>query len=67
MEPAPRQTLPPLAAGSVLAGATGAGIALGALVGWAAGSWPLGALGGAVAGIPAGVYAVYRRYRDLLS
>ena len=41
---------------------TAAAIVVGALVGWAAGSWTLGALGGAVVGIPAGVYAVYRRY-----
>jgi len=47
----------------LLAGTTGAGVGLGALIGWAAGSWPLGALGGAVVGIPAGVVAVYFRYR----
>jgi hypothetical protein len=35
----------------------------GALVGWAAGSVGLGALGGVVVGIPAGVVTVYRRYR----
>lgn len=67
MEPASRQTLHPLAAGGILTGTTGAGIALGAGVGWLAGSWPLGALGGAVVGVPAGVYAVYRRYRGVFS
>jgi len=63
MEPAPRQSLQPAGAGALLLGTTAAGVGLGALIGWAGGSWSLGALGGAVAGIPAGVFAVYRRYR----
>ena len=63
MEPAPRATFQPAGAGALLAAVTGAGVGLGALVGWAAGSWSLGALGGVVAGIPLGVFAVYRRYR----
>jgi len=67
MEPAPRATFQPAGAGALLAAVTGAGVGLGALVGWAAGSWSLGALGGAVAGIPAGVFTVYRRYRGFLS
>ena len=67
MEPASRQSLDPAGAGAVLVGTTAAGIGAGALVGWAAGSWTLGALVGAVLGIPAGVFAVYRRYRDAFS
>ena len=63
----PRQSFDPAGAGMVLAGTTVAGIGAGALVGWAAGSWGIGALVGAVAGIPAGVFAVYRRYRGYLS
>jgi F0F1-type ATP synthase assembly protein I len=63
MEPAPRPSFAPAGAGAVLATGTLAGAGIGALVGWAAGSWGLGALIGAVLGIPAGVYAVYRRYR----
>jgi F0F1-type ATP synthase assembly protein I len=51
-----------MAAASLLLSTLIAVTMLGALIGWAAGSWPLGALGGAVAGIPAGVAAVYRRY-----
>ncbi len=51
----------------LLASATALSIGVGALVGWAVGSVGLGALGGAVAGIPIGVLAVYRRYRDALS
>lgn len=64
MEPSPRQTLDPAGAGAVLVGTTAGGIGLGALLGWAVGSWPIGALIGAIAGIPAGVFAVYRRYRN---
>jgi F0F1-type ATP synthase assembly protein I len=67
MEPAPRQSFDPAGAGAVLVGTTAAGIGIGALVGWAVGSWPIGALGGAVVGIPAGILAVYRRYRDAFS
>jgi F0F1-type ATP synthase assembly protein I len=62
MEPQPRSQFQPAGAGALLAGTTAAGIGVGALIGWAAGSTALGALGGAVAGIPAGVYVVYRRY-----
>jgi F0F1-type ATP synthase assembly protein I len=63
MEPAPRADFQPAGAGALLITTTGAGIGLGVLVGWAAGSIPWGALVGAVVGLPAGVYAVYRRYR----
>jgi len=38
-------------------------IALGALIGWPLGSAGIGALIGAVAGIPLAVYSVYLRYR----
>ena len=44
-----------------------AGIGIGALVGWLAGAWPIGALVGAILGIPAGIFAVYRRYRGVFS
>ena len=64
MERSPRESLDPAGAGAVLIGTTAAGIGAGALVGWAVGSWPIGALVGAVLGIPGGVFAVYRRYRD---
>ena len=37
-------------------------IAVGVLIGWAAGSTGIGALIGAVVGIPAAVFAVYRTY-----
>ena len=64
MEPARRRTFQPAGAGALLAGTTAAGVGVGALIGWAFGSAALGALCGAVVGIPAGVFAVYRRYRD---
>jgi hypothetical protein len=64
MEPQPRRTLNPAGAGGVLIGTTGAAIVLGALIGWAAGSPGLGFLGGALVGIPAGVFVVYKRYED---
>ncbi|MGH3131053.1 MAG: hypothetical protein ACRDNX_09570 [Gaiellaceae bacterium] len=67
MEPAPRQSFQPAGAGMLLAATTGVGVGLGALIGWAAGSWSLGALAGAVAGIPAGVLVVYRRYRGFFT
>ena len=41
----------------------GVGVGAGALVGWAAGSVGYGVLAGAAAGVPIGVYAVYRRYK----
>jgi hypothetical protein len=65
MEPASRSSFQPAGAGALLAGTTTAAMGVGALLGWAAGSWPLGALGGAVVGVPAGVVAVYYRYRDV--
>ena len=64
MEPASRQHFDPAGAGAVLVGTTAAGIGVGALIGWAVGSWTLGALVGAVLGIPAAIFAVYRRYKD---
>ena len=62
-----RPSLPLAGAGMVLIGYT-AGIAvLGLLIGWAAGSLGIGLLIGIVVGIPAGIFGVYRRYREALS
>lgn len=47
----------------MLASATGAGIGIGALIGWAAGRIGYGLLGGAIVGVPLGVGAVFLRYR----
>ena len=44
-----------------------AGVAIGGLLGWLAGSPAIGALAGAIVGIPAGVFAVYRRYRGFFT
>jgi F0F1-type ATP synthase assembly protein I len=67
MEPTSRSSFEPAGAGAVLGGVTVAGIGAGALIGWAAGSPGIGALVGAVVGIPAGIFAVYRRYRGYFS
>jgi hypothetical protein len=68
MEPAaPRPSFQPAGAGALLASTTCAGIGVGALIGWAAGSWTLGALAGAIVGVPAGIFAVYRRYRGFFT
>jgi F0F1-type ATP synthase assembly protein I len=67
MEPSSRQTFDPAGAGAVLVGTTAGSLGLGAIVGWVAGSWPIGALIGAAVGIPAGIFAVYRRYRGAFS
>jgi F0F1-type ATP synthase assembly protein I len=63
MQARPRQQFPPVEAGVLLVTITLVAIGIGALVGWAAGSLGIGVLVGAVLGVPAGVYAVYRRYR----
>jgi hypothetical protein len=64
MEPARPSSFNPAGAGGLLIGTTAAGIGAGTLVGWSAGSAALGALAGAAVGIPAGIFVVYRRYRD---
>jgi hypothetical protein len=51
-----------MAAASLLISVLVATTAAGALIGWLAGSWTLGVLGGAIAGIPAGVGTVYGVY-----
>ena len=60
---AARQDFQPAGAGALLVSATVLGIGVGALVGWAVGSVGYGVLGGAALGVPAGVAAVYQRYR----
>lgn len=57
------QSFEPAGAGAVLLGTAAMTAGIGALVGWAAGSAGIGAAAGAAIGIPAGVLAVYRRYR----
>src|SRR4051812_22975794 len=63
MRDSSRPTFEPAGAGMLLVATTTASVGLGALVGWAAGSVGLGILGGAVVGVPAGIVAVYFRYR----
>jgi F0F1-type ATP synthase assembly protein I len=63
MEPAADRSNFSLAgAGSVLIGTTAAVIVVGILIGWLAGSVAWGFLIGAILGIPAGIFAVYKRY-----
>jgi hypothetical protein len=57
----------PVEAGAILAATTGTCAGAGALVGWGFGSTGLGVLGGVVVGIPAGVFAVYRRFKGYFS
>jgi hypothetical protein len=64
MEPPARRAFPPVEAGAVLAGITASCVALGALVGWVAGSARIGLVVGAVIGIPAGISGVYLRYHE---
>ena len=54
-------------AGGTLVGITAACGLLGALVGWALGDAGLGLVAGLIVGIPAGVVAVYRRYRHFFT
>jgi hypothetical protein len=65
MEPS-RPAFHPAGAGALLAGTTAACIGGGAFLGWAAGSVGYGILAGAMVGVPAGVGAVYVRYKDAL-
>ena len=67
MPAAPRSSFQPAGEGALLLAGVALGAAMGALVGWAAGSVGLGLLGGVIVGIPAGVFAVYRRYRGAFS
>jgi hypothetical protein len=67
MQGTSRSSFQPVEAGAVLAGTIGACGGVGALVGWAAGNTGYGTLAGVVAGLPAGVFAVYRRFKGYFS
>jgi F0F1-type ATP synthase assembly protein I len=67
MEPVAPRSFPPVEAGTLLILVTLIGVGAGALIGWAAGSFGPGLIVGAVIGLPAGVIAVYRRYRGYFS
>ena len=68
MEPAPNASSFSLAgAGSVLIGTTAAVIVVCLVIGWLAGSVAWGFLVGAILGIPAGIFAVYKRYGHAFS
>jgi hypothetical protein len=61
----PRPTFSLAGAGSVLIGTTTGCIAVGALIGLAAGTFGLGLAIGAVVGVPAGVAATVIKYRNV--
>jgi hypothetical protein len=69
MEPAPAapRSFPPAQAGAFLIVVTAIVMAAGTLVGWAAGSVKNGLIAGAILGVPAGIVAVYFRYRGYFS
>jgi hypothetical protein len=67
MEPVAPRSFPPLEAGTLLILVTSIAVGAGALIGWAVGSFGPGLIVGAVVGLPAGVIAVYRRYRGYFS
>jgi hypothetical protein len=67
MQGNPRSSFQPAEAGAVLAGTLGICGGAGALAGWAAGNTGYGALAGVVVGLPAGVFAVYRRFKGYFS
>jgi hypothetical protein len=67
MQGNPRSSFQPAEAGAVLAGTVGVCGGAGALVGWAAGNAAYGALAGVMVGLPAGVFAVYRRFKGYFS
>ncbi len=63
MEPSSqRPNLSLAGAGSVLIGTTAAVILVAAAIGWLLGNGAYGFLVGAIVGIPAGVFATYKRY-----
>jgi hypothetical protein len=67
MQGTSRPSFQPVEAGAVLAGTMGVCGGAGALAGWAAGNVGYGALAGVVVGLPAGVFAVYRRFKGYFS
>ena len=60
-----RSTFTLAGAGSVLIGFTAACIAVGTLIGWAAGNLGYGLAFGSVVGIPVGVAATVIKYRNV--
>jgi len=67
MERSPGPSFQPAGAGGLLVATILVIAGFGALIGWALGSTGIGAAVGAAAGIPAGIFVVYRRYRGFLS
>jgi len=66
MEPSRPSSFEPAGAGALLIGTTALAIGVGFFVGKEAGSEAIGVLVGAVVGIPASIFVVYRRYRGVV-
>ncbi|HWX08993.1 MAG TPA: hypothetical protein VNY33_03355 [Gaiellaceae bacterium] len=66
MQAASPSSFEPAGAGGLLLAVLVLCIGAGVLIGWGAGSIGIGVLGGAVAGIFGGIFAVYRRYRGVI-
>jgi hypothetical protein len=64
MERPSRPSFEPAGAGGLLVATTVVLAGIGALVGWALGGIGVGAVAGTAAGIPTGIFVVYRRYRE---
>ena len=67
MQGTSRSSFQPAEAGAVLVGTMSVCGGVGALTDWAAGNVAYGALAGVVVGLPAGVFAVYRRFKGYFS
>jgi F0F1-type ATP synthase assembly protein I len=67
MEPLAPHAFQPAQAGALLIVLTAITIAVGALIGWAAGSVRAGLVVGVLLGVPVGIVGVYRRYRGYFS
>jgi hypothetical protein len=62
---AARTSFDPLGAGALLLAVLVVCVGLGAVLGWAAGAVGIGVAIGAMIGIPASIFAVYRTYRGV--
>jgi hypothetical protein len=60
---ASRTSFDPLGAGALLLAVLVVCVGLGAVLGWAAGAVGIGVAIGALIGVPASIFAVYRTYR----
>jgi hypothetical protein len=67
MERSTGPSFQPAGAGGLLVATIVVLAGFGALIGWALGDTGIGGAAAAAAGIPAGIFVVYRRYRGFLN